>query len=305
MIYNRIGVLINTQSGSFSAEKFQADDIKAEFAQYDHLFSDIQYFLSGKTLFKSQLEKLKEYNPDLAVAAGGDGTVGALVNSLSKRKTPIAIIPCGTFNHFATDAGVPLDMPAAVRGLFNGKQTKLDAVSLNGRIFINNSSIGLYPHSIEVREKLEKKYGHNRLLFLIIAFLRIFTRFPLYKITLKIDGKEQQHVTSSLFVGNNKYEVELLKFGSRESLQDGKLSLYFSNCRNRWRFIRNSFFLLLGKLKQAKNFEFLLADKVDVQTSKKQVRVSADGEILKLEPPLSYESLPGAVKIILADESHD
>ncbi len=299
MNYKKIGVLINTQSGCFSTGKVQVEDIQAEFKKYSHLFSDIQYFPSGNQSLKFQLDQLKKYAPDLAVAAGGDGTASALVNLSSCRKKPIAVIPCGSFNHFATDAGVPLEMPDAVHAIFSGIQMDLDAASLNGRLFINNSSIGLYPHSVEVREKLEKKYGHNRLLFLIIAFLRIFTRFPLYKISLKINGKDEQHITPSLFVGNNKYEVELLKFGSRESLQEGKLSLYFSQCRNRWRFLRNSFFLLIGKLQQAKNFDFLLVDEVDLETAKKRVRVSADGEIYKLEPPLAYKSIPGAVKIIL------
>jgi hypothetical protein len=73
----------------------------------------------------------------------------------------------------------------------------------------------------------------RHMLFLFIAFLRIFTRFPVYEITLKLNERMERHIISSLFVGNNRYEVKLLKFGSRESLQDGKLSLYFSKCRDR------------------------------------------------------------------------
>ncbi len=299
MTFKKIGVFINTHSGCFSKDQVKLDDIKSEFEKYHPYYSGIHYFPAKKQNFNSQLQRLREYEPDLAVVAGGDGTVGALVNSYPTQDNHIAIIPCGTFNHFAVDAGIPTTMQDAVHSIFNGSPVKLDAAAVNKHRFINNSSIGLYPHSVEVRDKLENKYGYNRFLFLIIAFFRIFRRFPLYKINLKLNGKQEQHVTSSLFVGNNKYEVELLKFGSRESLQDGKLSLYYSKCRNRWGFLRNAFFLLIGKLEQAKNFEFLLVDRMDLETTKNRVRVSADGEIYKLEPPLVYTSIPGAVNVIL------
>ncbi len=279
--------------------------MKAEFAKHRRFFSDIRFFMSGSRLLSFQLKQLKEYGPDLAVAAGGDGTVGALVNSFPTEDKPIAIIPCGTFNHFATDAGIPLKLSDAVHAVFSGTQVKVDAAALNGRRFINNSSIGLYPHSVEVRENLEKKYGHNRWLFLFLAFLRIFTRFPLYKITLRINGREEHHAVSSLFVGNNKYEVDLLKFGSRESLRDGKLSLYFSKCRHRRRFIKSAFFLVLGKLEKTEHLEFTLAEKIDLNTTQKRVKASTDGEVIKLNPPLSYESLPGAVKIVLPQNNRD
>ena len=304
MKFEKIGVLVNTNSGCFASGEINTEDVKAEFDKYSEYFSNIRFFPTASETLTAQLKQLKEFNPDLAVAAGGDGTVGALIDSFPAEKIPIAIIPCGTFNHFASDAGVPLEMKASVAAAFSGSLEKLDAASVNGRLFINNSSIGLYPHSVEVRENLEKKYGHNRWLFLILAFSRIFTRFPVYKVTLKINGREEKHITSSLFVGNNKYEVELLKFGSRESLKDGKLSLYFSKCRNRWKFLRNAFFLVLGRLEQAENFELLLVDDVYIQTQKRKVRVSADGELIRLSPPLRYESLPGAVKIILLKQEH-
>src|SRR5258708_9624368 len=83
--------------------------------------------------------------PLAIVAAGGDGTVRAVAQELADSVVPLGILPLGTLNHFARDLGLPLDISSAVAVIAAGIVATIDAAEVNGRIFVNNSAIGLYP----------------------------------------------------------------------------------------------------------------------------------------------------------------
>ena len=91
------------------------------------------------------------------VAAGGDGTVNAVASALVGTQSALGVIPLGTLNHFAKDAGIPLDLDAAVDTVINGTTKLVDVGELNGHIFINNSSIGLYPAIVQERSEHQRR----------------------------------------------------------------------------------------------------------------------------------------------------
>ncbi|HVV85968.1 MAG TPA: diacylglycerol kinase family protein, partial [Kofleriaceae bacterium] len=82
---------------------------------------------------------------DAVVAAGGDGTVSAVASALAGGDVPLAVLPLGTLNHFAGDLGMPRELAAAARAIAAGTIDRVDVGEVNGRVFVNNSSIGLYP----------------------------------------------------------------------------------------------------------------------------------------------------------------
>jgi diacylglycerol kinase family enzyme len=82
------------------------------------------------------------------VAGGGDGTVNAVAGKLAGTDTPLGVLPMGTLNHFAKDVAIPLNLEGAVRNLFTGQPTKVDVGEVNGRVFVNNSGVGFYPHFV-------------------------------------------------------------------------------------------------------------------------------------------------------------
>ncbi|MEA3203922.1 MAG: hypothetical protein QOI63_1602, partial [Thermoplasmata archaeon] len=88
------------------------------------------------------------------VAAGGDGTVGAVAGAVAGTSAHLGILPLGTLNHFAKDAGVPLALADAARVVATGTGRRVDVAEVNGRVFVNNSSIGLYPRAVRERERL-------------------------------------------------------------------------------------------------------------------------------------------------------
>lgn len=80
---------------------------------------------------------------DSVIAIGGDGTVNEVINGLDGFDTPLGIIPLGTANDFATQAGIPADVDHAMDVILHRKPVRIDTASLNGRRFLNVSTGGV------------------------------------------------------------------------------------------------------------------------------------------------------------------
>lgn len=89
---------------------------------------------------------------DVVVAAGGDGTINAVASVLAGSGVPFGVLPLGTLNHFAKDIGMPLELEEAVRTIGAGRTRRVDVGQVNDRIFLNNSSLGLYPDIVHDRD---------------------------------------------------------------------------------------------------------------------------------------------------------
>ena len=94
---------------------------------------------------------------------------------------------------------------------------------MNGRIFINNSAIGLYPLMVADRDVQRRRLGRSKRLAMIVASLRTLARFNHQRLTLTVNDHKAQVDTPLLFVGNNDYRTDLGAAGQRESLDEGEL----------------------------------------------------------------------------------
>ena len=92
----------------------------------------------------------------LIVAGGGDGTVNAVASVLAGTDIVLGVLPLGTLNHFAKDLLLPLELEGAVDNLFTGQTIQVDVGEVNGKLFLNNSSLGIYPVIVRQREKLQE-----------------------------------------------------------------------------------------------------------------------------------------------------
>jgi len=80
---------------------------------------------------------------DVVVAVGGDGTLNEVVNGLDGYDTPLGVVPLGTANDFARQAGIPADADHAMDVILLRKPVRIDTASLNGRRFLNVSTGGI------------------------------------------------------------------------------------------------------------------------------------------------------------------
>ena len=247
------------------------------------------------TLAKDAMQQ--DYN--IIVAGGGDGTVNAVAAAIVGHSAiKFGILPMGTFNHFARDLGIPTDMEKAVEIIIAGHVESIDAGEVNGRIFVNNSSLGLYPAMVRLREGLQKS-GHRKLLAGLWAALRIFIRFRRLHLELHLaTGAVLKHNALMLFVGNNTYDTSLTTLGTRPSLERGQLWVIMPNASTRWGLLLNLIAILSGHEKASDALTFEATDLI-VTSNRRMLKVATDGEVLNLRPPLRYRTRPKSLQVIV------
>jgi diacylglycerol kinase family enzyme len=242
---------------------------------------------------------LEQGRVDAIVAGGGDGTVNAVASVVAGSNMPFGVLPLGTLNHFAKDLGLPLDIDAAVRNVAQGEVIAVDVGEVNGRIFLNNSGLGLYPDIVHEREKQQARLGRGKWLAAAWATVAALRRYPFLKLTLNVKGRDHVRATPFVFIGNNEYSMTGLSIGERASLQDGLLSIYVAQRPGRLGLLRFGWRALCGRLAQEKDFDAILCDQFDIATRRKRLRVSTDGEVTVMRTPLHYKIRPGELHVIV------
>ena len=258
----------------------------------------VQLMRSGGELLSAAQAAMKTGAPTI-VAAGGDGTVSAVASQLAGTNTVLGVLPMGTLNHFAKDLNIPLEQDAAIDVLARGRVAPVDVGEVNGRVFINNSSIGIYPDIVLDRERQRRRLGRSKWPALAVASLNVLRRHPSLAIQLEVEGEKQAARRSPfVFIGNNRYEIAGFDIGNRKSLEDGRLSLYMAHHGGRLGLLRLAIQALLGRLHQAEDFETLDVTELAIQTRRRAIRVAADGEVVLMQPPLNYRIRAGALRVI-------
>ena len=253
--------------------------------------------VSGDEISELTAEAVRE-GSSAVVAGGGDGTVNAVASALVGGKTPLGVMPLGTLNHFAKDLEIPLDVEKAARIVAEGQVRRVDVGEVNGRYFVNNSSIGLYPRVVRGREQ-EQRLGRGKLMALAWAVLAVLRRHPTASVRLTgDDGRTIRQRTPLVFIGNNPYEMRGLEIGSRASIETGKLAVYVLHHDGSRSLLRMGLEAIFGRLRQGADFDFLLADGVRIDVRRNQVDVATDGEVSRLSPPLIYRIHPGALPVL-------
>ena len=240
---------------------------------------------------------------DAVVAAGGDGTVSAVAQALIDGRVPLAVLPLGTLNHFARDLGMPTDLAEAARAIATAEVRQIDVGELNGRCFLNNSSIGLYPEMVVHRDAQRRREGRGKWRAMAVAALRVLRRFPLLVLRVVAPGRSIVTRTPLLFVGNNEYQINLLDLGGRNRLDGGRLGLYMFRCRSRVRMLWLMVRAILQRLDQVRDFDAELVTEARVDLRRRQVDVALDGEVATFRPPLFYRIRPRALPVLRPCES--
>ncbi|HEX8070631.1 MAG TPA: diacylglycerol kinase family protein [Pyrinomonadaceae bacterium] len=238
----------------------------------------------------------------IVVAGGGDGTVSAVAAALAGTDKVLGVLPLGTLNHFAKDLGVPLDLEAAARVVATGRVVEVDVGEVNGHVFVNNSSLGLYAHIVRQREKTQRRQGYSKWLAFAWAVLVVFKRYPFLRVRLSVDGRELERRTPVVFVGNNEYEMDGFNVGARACLDAGRLSLHVTHKAGRGRLVLLALRALFGRLRAAKDFDSLCAREVWIESRRKgkRLRVATDGEVTIMNSPLHYRVRPRALRVLVA-----
>jgi diacylglycerol kinase family enzyme len=235
------------------------------------------------------------------VAAGGDGTARTVASAVVGSQTPFGILPLGTLNHFAKDLRIPIDMAKAVQVIAAGRTMQVDVGDVNDRMFLNNSSIGIYPNIVVEREQLRTQ-GYRKWTAFAVAAARLMRRYRGVMVRVNRDGRSQTTRTPFLFVGNNEYQIDGIKMGGRARLDGGELFACLAP-RIHTRHLPALFARALVGRAGPNVLETFSAGELHVVTPHaRRIRVSMDGEVVVLSTPLVYRARRRALTVFVAAE---
>ncbi len=250
----------------------------------------------GGNRIGAAVQKAVEAGCETLVAGGGDGTVNTAASAVVGREISLGVLPLGTLNHFAKDVGIPLDLEEAAKVILDGVVCKVDVGEVNGRIFLNNSSIGVYPTIVRLRERYRTTV-RGKWIAAIWAALTVLRRNPFMAVRIVVEGKAIIRRTPLVLVANNEYRMTGLDAGTRESLATGRLALYVLNAEQRPGLLRLAFQVLLKGAEGTKELDLLTVEEAAVDTGRHRLQMALDGEVVSLQSPLHYRSRPGALRV--------
>lgn len=295
----RIVVIVNARAGGAGGDGV-VERVERAFAEAGGSVA-VQTIQHGEDIDRRANEAASRST--VVVAAGGDGTVSAVAAAVVANGGTLGVLPLGTLNHFAKDLRLPLDLTAAARVVLSGQVRQVDVGEVNGRLFLNNSSLGLYPRIVWAREQ-ERRRGHSKWVAFSIAVARTWRRYRSVVVHLTTDGVESIIETPFVFVGNNEYRLSGWNLTRRSSLDAGMLSLYVAPASSRFHVVRLILRALVDRLDGDPRFYSWQLQTARVETSRHRIRVAVDGEILILAPPLRYRIRPRGLRVLVPADSN-
>jgi len=292
---SRLDVIINASAGT--SDKEAARSLLGQLFAESGIEADISLARSGEEIVELARRSMRG-EAQTIVAGGGDGTVNAIASMVAGTNRTLGVLPLGTLNHFARDLRIPLDLKGAAETIIAGNTIMIDVGEVNERIFLNNSSLGLYPHIVRHRQTIQR-LGHGKWPAFVWATLNVLRRYPFLEVRLSAGEAEFKTRTPFVFIGNNRYEMESFNIGRRARLDGGELSVYITNHIGRLGLARLSLRAFFKRLRNAEDFMATTLSEVWVETRHRRMRVATDGEVAVLETPLHYRVRPGVLRVIV------
>ena len=292
----RVTVLLNRGGGAVSADPHVDRKVSKALAAVG-IDADIELVSGGECAVRCRAAA--ERRDELLVVGGGDGTISAAASALVGTDTRLGILPLGTLNHFARDLGIPTDLDEAAQLIARGHVRRVDVGEMNGRIFINNSAIGLYPLMVVDRDLQRRRLGRSKRVAMLVASLRTLIRFNHHRLTLTVNEDRTGRVdTPLLFVGNNEYRTDIGAAGTRERLDAGELCVFVMRKKTRRGMIAASIRALFNRVRADDMVRLDHVERLQVASHRSQLAVSLDGEVVRAEPPLDYKIRKQALLVI-------
>jgi diacylglycerol kinase family enzyme len=232
------------------------------------------------------------------LVAGGDGTIATAASALLGTDTELAILPGGTLNHFARDLGISTVAAEAVELAVRPQTRKVDVGVVNGRVFLNTSSVGGYVRYVRTRENLERHLGYR--FASLLAAVRMMTSVRRMGVEIEVEGRARIFRTPLVFIGVGERELQFPVLGKR--VPDGRSGLHVMVVKGRSR-LR---LLLIGAtaivrgldaVSRTGHFDDIITDRLRI-TMKGAGWVAVDGEVVLLRTPLDYELCSGALSVV-------
>lgn len=238
---------------------------------------------------------LAQARQGVVVAAGGDGTLNAVANAVLGSGCPFGVLPQGTFNYFGREHAIPQDTEKSARALLGASVSPVQVGKVNGRLFLVNASVGLYPQLLEDREAWKRQWGRSRFVALLSGVASLLQSGRQLRLQIESAGQTAFLRTPTLFVGNNRLQ---LKQAGLDGLQTGAVAQGelagialrpIGTLALLGLLVRG----LLGRLGDAQNVQSFAFRRLTVMPrGLLRIKVATDGEVVWMRTPLVFEVAP-------------
>jgi len=247
---------------------------------------------------QAALDRCLDAPLDAVFALGGDGTLRAIAARLVGSDVPLGALPGGTFNYFVRNLGLPGDPLAALEAMCSGVVRSVHVGEVNGQIFLNNASFGLYRRLIEERERHKSMLGRSRLVALLSGALTLLGRHRVYRVTLRSADALRTLDSPMVFFGCNALQLSRLSRTLAGCAQQGHLAVLALRPLRRADTLALAARAFARMLEEAGEVEMLCAQSLMVERSGHTVRCALDGEVRKLLLPLEVRLRKDALRVL-------
>ncbi|HUP47025.1 MAG TPA: diacylglycerol kinase family protein [Thermoanaerobaculia bacterium] len=230
------------------------------------------------------------------VVAGGDGTIHNLAQTLVGTDGILGIVPIGTVNHMARDLQIPADWHTALEIAVHGEIRQIDTGRVNEIHFLNSVIVGIYPTIAEYRERFRSTHSKWR------AYLRALRpavrQFRHISLVIEMRDRVETIRTQLFVVAVNSYNLTQAGLVAlKNSLDDGRLTIYTFGFMSRWQFVRAAAKFFRGKVEQVDGFRRVRTEVLRIDAASPVIRVAVDGEVRSLAPPLQISAVPASLLV--------
>ena len=255
---------------------------------------------------ESRLKQEVDSGAKRIIVAGGDGTIATAASLVANKDIELAILPCGTLNHFAKDHGIPTDLSKAAAVAVGGVLKGADIGYGNDTIFLNTSSIGAYVSFVRVRERFEKHLGYRIASF--FAAVRTWVHLRSFSVTLEVDGEKKEYRSSMVFIGVGERELKLPILGNRVTNGRRGLHVMIVGGRKKARLFAVALAGIAKGTKEAEKlpeFDDFIVDSCRIDLTRSHSLIGLDGELKEMRTPLDYRIERDAIHLVVSPPEVD
>lgn len=243
---------------------------------------------------KSIQQEVQRYQPDRVVAVGGDGTVKLTAQGVLHTDIPLAILPAGSANGLAKELDIPIDIDKAMNLITTGVAKAIHVIKINGELCIHLSDIGFNAFVVKKFETGDKRgmFGYLR------AAWQVLWKHPVMQVEMQVDGASVNKNAAMIVIAN------ATKYGTGALINpNGKLDdEVFEVIVVKKISVKEIFKMVVSHLPYDHRKTEVFQTSTLYIHSKKQVHFQVDGEYMGKVDTVNADILPGALKIIVADD---
>jgi diacylglycerol kinase (ATP) len=289
--FKKILFVVNPIAGGSDKQDFL--DFLPEFCS-ENSFQYKVYVTTGVEDDKAIEEKIKDFQPDILAAAGGDGTSNMVARFAVKEKIPLAVIPLGSANGLATELNIPKNYPDALQIIASGKEMRMDTLTVNGRLCLHLSDIGFNARCIQRFEQNSTRgwYGYAK------EFFKELFNSKSSKYVFQTERKTFKRRALMVVLANaSRYGTGVL-INPQGRLNDGKFELIIIKAYSFWSLLAILWAIIVKDIEKTKYVKIESLQKVKI-LKKRQQPVHVDGEILPETTRVEAEINPGALRVLV------